>query len=337
MRTLKLIAVAAVVVWSYSILAQQADANVHQSATASAQATEVNHSAGANASASQRGAQVNGQSSASGAGAVNGIGSSNGTASGSASGGAEMRSVNGELVGKLDSKTAKVGDPVVVKTTEKTQTADGVVIPKGTKLIGHVTDVQAHSKSNQESHMAIQFDRAELKGGQSMAIHSVIQSVSPASHAATMASADDDAMFGAPAMGGGARGGGMVGGGARGGGAARGGLLGGGGLAGATAHTAGSVAGGAGSELGSAANGAVGATGNTAGNLTGSATRGATGLSGAASGRSLVETHPTGIPGLMLAGDATGASSGMFSANRGNVHLDGGTNMVLGVSSVARK
>jgi hypothetical protein len=35
----------------------------------------------------------------------------------------------------------------------------------------------------------------------------------------------------------------------------------------------------------------------------------------------------------MLAGDASGATSGTLSASHKNVHLDGGTQMVLGVSS----
>src|ERR1017187_9501376 len=43
----------------------------------------------------------------------------------------EMSAVTGELEGKLDSKTAKVGDRVVLKTTEKVQTPDGTVIPRG--------------------------------------------------------------------------------------------------------------------------------------------------------------------------------------------------------------
>ena len=55
-----------------------------------------------------------------------------------------MSSVSGELEGKLDSKTAKVGDRVVLKTTEKVQTSDGTVIPRGSRLVGHVTQVQAH-------------------------------------------------------------------------------------------------------------------------------------------------------------------------------------------------
>jgi hypothetical protein len=42
----------------------------------------------------------------------------------------------------------------------------------------------------------------------------------------------------------------------------------------------------------------------------------------------------TGVPGVMLASDASGRISGTFSAVKQNVHLDGGTQMVLGVAFV---
>ncbi len=335
MKTLKVLVVAAVVLSSFPIFAQQADANVQQSATAGAGNTQVNQSAGANASASRRGAQANGYGAASGTTAANGMGAANGSAAGSASGAAEMRPVNGQLQGRLDSKTAKAGDRVVVKTTEKARTADGVVIPKGSRLIGHVTNVQAHGRGNADGQMAIEFDRAELRGGQSMAIHSVIQSVSPSSSATMMAGADNEDGFGGPMMGG------MAGGGARGGmaggargGAGGGGLLGGAGAAaGSTVHAAGSVAGNAGYGLGAVSNGAAGAGGRAAGGVAGTGAN----VGGAATGGGFLAARPTGIPGLNLAGDASGASSGMLTANRKNVHLDSGTNMVLGVSSAGAR
>jgi hypothetical protein len=39
----------------------------------------------------------------------------------------------------------------------------------------------------------------------------------------------------------------------------------------------------------------------------------------------------------MLGGDASGAASGMLSAQNKNVHLDSGTQMVLGLSSAIEK
>ena len=73
-------------------------------------------------------------------------------------------SVNGELVNKLDSKTAKSGDSVVVQTKTSVKTPDGTEIPKGSKLVGHVIAVRP-SQSGQNSQMALVFDRVELKGG----------------------------------------------------------------------------------------------------------------------------------------------------------------------------
>lgn len=96
---------------------------------------------------------------------------------------AQLKPVTGELVGKLDSKSAKQGDSVVVKTDEDLKFPGGAEIPKGSKLVGHVTNVQARGDGKENSQIAIQFDRAEVKGGQDMAIESVIQSVSPAAGA----------------------------------------------------------------------------------------------------------------------------------------------------------
>jgi hypothetical protein len=53
-----------------------------------------------------------------------------------AGGAVELSLVSGELQDKLDSKTAKVGDSVVVMTKAAVQTADGTEIPKGAMLAG---------------------------------------------------------------------------------------------------------------------------------------------------------------------------------------------------------
>jgi hypothetical protein len=100
----------------------------------------------------------------------------------------EMSPVTGELVSKLDSKTAKTGDSVVVQTKTSVNTADGTEIPKGSKLMGHVMAVHP-SASGDNSQVALQFDHVELKGGQSMPVHSQIQSITPAGGAASTSSA----------------------------------------------------------------------------------------------------------------------------------------------------
>jgi hypothetical protein len=117
---------------------------------------------------------------------------------------AEMSPVNGELVSKLDSKTAKTGDSVVVQTKKGIKTPDGTEIPKGSKVVGHVIAVRP-SQSGQNSQMALVFDRVELKGGKAMPVHSQIQSISPPEGAASASgSPSPSAPNGASGAGGGA-------------------------------------------------------------------------------------------------------------------------------------
>lgn len=114
---------------------------------------------------------------------------------------AQLRPVTGELVTHINTKKAKPGEAVVVKTTEKAAMANGVVIPKGSKILGHVTDVQAHTKQNPNAKVTLQFDKAQLKGGQTVPIKSVIESVAPA--AGMAGNGVNPFGTGAPAAGGG--------------------------------------------------------------------------------------------------------------------------------------
>jgi hypothetical protein len=99
-----------------------------------------------------------------------------------------MSPINGELVGKLDSKTAKTGDSVVVQTKTTAKTADGTEIPKGSKLVGRVMAVHP-SAAGDNSQVVLQFDHLELKGGQSVPVHSQIQSIAPPAGAGSASSA----------------------------------------------------------------------------------------------------------------------------------------------------
>ena len=64
-----------------------------------------------------------------------------------------------QLENALDARHAKVGDRVILKTTQAVKQNGQIVIPKGSQLIGRVTDVQQQTKSNGESHLALAFDR----------------------------------------------------------------------------------------------------------------------------------------------------------------------------------
>ncbi|MGH9496943.1 MAG: hypothetical protein ACRD3B_18245 [Candidatus Sulfotelmatobacter sp.] len=68
------------------------------------------------------------------------------------------------LTKTIDAKKAKTGDEVVGKVTMDMKTASGdVLVPKDTKVIGHVTQVQAHNKEQKESQLSIAFNQAVLK------------------------------------------------------------------------------------------------------------------------------------------------------------------------------
>ncbi len=90
-----------------------------------------------------------------------------------------LTSVETELTGKVDSKSAVAGQQVSAKIRASVSLADGTSLPKGTRLVGHLTQVQAYSKDQPYATLAMSFDHAELKGGQSVALRVVIRAVAP--------------------------------------------------------------------------------------------------------------------------------------------------------------
>ena len=83
-----------------------------------------------------------------------------------------------ELTKTVDAKKAKTGDQVVAKVTMDMKGGTGeVIVPKDTKVVGHVTEAQPRSKDQKESQLAIAFDQAVLKNEQvtlPMSIQAVI-------------------------------------------------------------------------------------------------------------------------------------------------------------------
>jgi hypothetical protein len=71
-----------------------------------------------------------------------------------------------QLATTIDAKKAKPGDEVVAKVTMDLKSSSGeVVVPKDTKVVGHVTEAQARNKEQKESQVGIAFDHAVLKDG----------------------------------------------------------------------------------------------------------------------------------------------------------------------------
>ncbi len=84
-----------------------------------------------------------------------------------------------ELVKSIDSKKVKDGDPVVCRTWGTLHAQSGMLIPSGSKIIGHVTQAQARSKGDPQSSLAMVFDKIEVGKGEEIPINGVLQAIAP--------------------------------------------------------------------------------------------------------------------------------------------------------------
>jgi hypothetical protein len=83
-----------------------------------------------------------------------------------------------ELTKSIDAKKVKAGDEVVAKVTMDLKTNSGeMVVPKDTKIVGHVTEAQTRSKEQKDSQVGIIFDRAVMKNGGEMQMPMSIQAI----------------------------------------------------------------------------------------------------------------------------------------------------------------
>ncbi|MCA1593208.1 MAG: hypothetical protein LC754_11270 [Acidobacteria bacterium] len=84
-----------------------------------------------------------------------------------------------QLQSTLDAGKARVGDEVVLKTTEAIKSNGQTIVKKGARLVGRVTDVSRKAKGSAESSVTLLFDRLE-NGSLSAPISATINSVTQA-------------------------------------------------------------------------------------------------------------------------------------------------------------
>jgi hypothetical protein len=83
-----------------------------------------------------------------------------------------------ELTKSIDAKKAKSGDNVEARVTQDLKAGNGqVIVPKDTKVMGHVTEAQARNKEQKESQVGIVFDRAVMKNGSDVSMPMSIQAI----------------------------------------------------------------------------------------------------------------------------------------------------------------
>jgi hypothetical protein len=312
-----LITVATASLLSFAAAAQtDAQANGSANSSTSVQAGQTsanansNTSVDTNAQASPR--HGNGNASASGSNdtstSVNGA-SANTSGAGSLAAGTTIPAT---LSKPVDARKAKSGDQVMAKTTQDVRSNSGVVIPRGSRLVGHVTDAKAKAKGDSESTLGIAFDHAVLRNGQEIPLNASIKALAASTNNAS-ASMGDETLGGATDS-------------SLGSGVSAPASRGGGGLLGGT----GNAVGGATSTVGGAANG----VGNPAANI-------GTNVSGAASGTTLGTAGQLtsqsqgviGLHGLSLNSAASNSTSGSVITSTGkDVKLDSGTQMLLQIN-----
>jgi hypothetical protein len=84
-----------------------------------------------------------------------------------------------ELSKSLDAKKAKPGDKIEAKTTMDMLSHGQIVIPRNTKIEGHVTSAKPHTKESPDSALGIAFDRILMKNGRELPIQAAIQAIAP--------------------------------------------------------------------------------------------------------------------------------------------------------------
>ena len=229
--------------------------------------------------------------------------SQNTTATGEASASSRIPAgtiIPAELSKSVDAKKAKPGAQVVAKTTHDKLVNGRLVIPRNSKLIGHVTEAKAREKGESGSTLGMAFDKVVMNDGREVPLNATIQAIAAAQNNAAVS---NEPMMGQPT---GAPGG------------AAPGRPGSGGVIGGVGHTAGDVAG--------TATSAAGDVGRTAGSTVGGAT--------GAAGNARLNTNSQGVIGLsgLSLNTAASANEGtVISSQNKNVKLDSGTELMLRV------
>jgi hypothetical protein len=209
--------------------------------------------------------------------------------------------VNAQLSKPVDSKKVNRGDAVEAHTTEAVRSDGKVVLPKGTKLVGHITRATAKSRGDADSTLAMQFDRAILKDGREMPLQVTIQALA-SSESASVSGDELQPMTGMPS------------------GAASGGR--------ASGNTVGGAASGAASTVPRTAGTAISGVESAAGQTADEAGRAASAAT--PSGELRASSHGViGLSGLSLNAGANPTEGSLIISTGKNVHLDSGTRLLL--------
>ena len=116
-----------------------------------------------------------------------------------------------ELSKSLDSKKSKANDKIEAKTSVDVLSHGQIVVPRNSKIVGHVTEAKAHSKESPDSMVGVAFDRIIMKDGHELPLQAAVQAIGrPLQNSPTFGAGGNEPMSGTaggmPPSGGGSRG-----------------------------------------------------------------------------------------------------------------------------------
>src|SRR5205814_3964229 len=82
-----------------------------------------------------------------------------------------------ELSKSLDSKKSKANDKIEAKISMDVLSHGQIVVPRNSKVVGHVTEAKAHSKESPESMVGVAFDRIIMKDGHDLPLQAAVQAI----------------------------------------------------------------------------------------------------------------------------------------------------------------
>ncbi|HET6841674.1 MAG TPA: hypothetical protein VFK06_08295 [Candidatus Angelobacter sp.] len=84
-----------------------------------------------------------------------------------------------QLSQNLNAKKLRIGDKVSAKTIQDLIVGGKIMLPRNSKLIGHITDVLPLTKADPRSRLAMVFERVERNGNSALPVHAVVQALGP--------------------------------------------------------------------------------------------------------------------------------------------------------------
>ena len=136
-----------------------------------------------NVQTNNSGAQASGNGSAGASSSMSSKSSANANAGNNSANISNGSKIDATLATSLDAKRSKPGDEVEARAAEDVKQDGKVVLKKGTRLVGHVTQAQARAKGQTQSQLGILFDHAVLKNGKEVPFNASIQALASAQSA----------------------------------------------------------------------------------------------------------------------------------------------------------